>query len=686
MAQKLLLKLLFASLLLGSLGVRAQNFVNPDLNSIVCTDCAPASWYQVPFTEPFCQATTALLATVDNMDMTGPNQPGGMNGNPFSGTTFCSGLHADLGSGNGILHEGLGQVVNGLTPGTTYNVCFYQAVVKQQNCLDESGSWTVYLDNVLAYTSPVSNSNLVFNSNAIVWEQRSFSFVATAASHEFDFLPLDDDPNILTDLADITGALRMGIDMIELSVAANATITAAGPFCLSDPAVILTAASPGGTWSGNGITNSATGEFDPAVAGIGSHVITYDIGGGLCGGTDNITIDVTSSGNANWTAPLTPLCDGDAPINLDALITGDLGGTWSGNGVTGNQFDPTGLSGLISIAYTVGAGACVGTSTQDIGVVNLTANATSTDISCNGDNDGTANVTPSGGFSYSYSWNTSPVQTTASISNLPAGNYTVTITEDASGCTTTASVIVNEPSPLTAIGETSPSCGDTGWAGVLASGGQSPLSYLWSPTGTTTSQENTAPPGINNCVVTDASGCSVSVDVDVIAIPLPNVTVSNDTTINYGESIRINAYGATNYQWDPDFNLTCADCEDPIATVNETTIYCVTGNDGACSDTACLKITIQIDCGEVYVPSAFSLNNDNNNDLVCAYGNCLSSFVFSIYNRWGEKVFETSDTSICWDGTWKGKELNSAVFVYRLEGYDISGQQIDLKGNISLIR
>lgn len=684
MAKLFTLKLFFISLFLGITGAWSQNFVNPDLNGIVCTSCNPTSWYMVPFNEPFCQATTAIVATVDLMDTGGPNQPGGMNGNPFSGATFCSGLHAS--NGTDTLQEGIGQVVNGLTVGTTYQICFYQAVVKQQNCLDESGSWLVYMDNALVYSSPVSTSNLVFNSNNIVWDQRSFTFVATAASHEFEFLPIDDDPNIDTDLADITDGLRMGIDLIELTIPPDASITASGPFCLSDPAVTLNAATTGGTWSGNGITNANTGEFDPAVAGVGSHVITYDIGGGLCGATDNITIDVTSSGNASWTAPAAPLCEGDAPINLDALVTGDLGGTWSGTGVTGNQFDPSGQSGIISVTYTVGTGSCAAIESHDIGVVSLSANATSTDISCNGDADGSANVTPSGGFSYSYSWNTSPVQTTASLSNLSAGTYTITITEDASGCTTTATVTISEPPPLTATGNTAPTCGTTGWAEVVANGGLSPYTYLWSPSGGTSNYESNLTPGINTCVITDASGCSVSVDVDVIAIPLPVVTVSGDTTINYGESVRINAYGATTYHWDPDFNLTCGDCPDPIATVNETTVYCVSGNDGACSDTACLKITIQIDCGEVFVPSAFTPNNDNNNDLVCAFGNCLESFVFNIYNRWGEKVFETSDTSICWDGTWKGKDLNSAVFVYRLEGYLISGEKVDLKGNISLIR
>jgi gliding motility-associated-like protein len=105
-----------------------------------------------------------------------------------------------------------------------------------------------------------------------------------------------------------------------------------------------------------------------------------------------------------------------------------------------------------------------------------------------------------------------------------------------------------------------------------------------------------------------------------------------------------------------------------------------------CTDLACVKISIEINCGEVFVPSAFSPNNDGENDLECVYSNCFQGFYFEIYNRWGEKVFETSDKNICWDGTWKGKELNSAVFVYRLEGILINGEQVSKKGNISLIR
>src|SRR5690606_20818979 len=62
----------------------------------------------------------------------------------------------------------------------------------------------------------------------------------------------------------------------------DATITAAGPFCTTDPALSLTAVDGGGTWSGTGITNPALGIFDPSIAGDGVWTVTYTIGG-MCG-------------------------------------------------------------------------------------------------------------------------------------------------------------------------------------------------------------------------------------------------------------------------------------------------------------------------------------------------------------------------------------------------------------------
>ncbi len=72
--------------------------------------------------------------------------------------------------------------------------------------------------------------------------------------------------------------------------------------------------------------------------------------------------------------------------------------------------------------------------------------------------------------------------------------------------------------------------------------------------------------------------------------------------------------------------------------------------------------------------------------MECVRGNCIETIYFIIYDRWGEKVFETTDQKICWDGTYKGKLLNTAVFTYYMMATLTSGEKINKKGNISLIR
>lgn len=160
---------------------------------------------------------------------------------------------------------------------------------------------------------------------------------------------------------------------IDVNASFNATITPDGPYCETDPAVTLTAVDPGGVWSGTGITNTSTGEFDPLVAGPGNHTITYTISG-ACGDTKTTTITVNQSYDATITAT-GPLCEQDAAVNLSAV---DAGGTWSGIGITNattGLFNPLIAGpGTHSITYTI-AGACGDTKTTTI-TVNQSFDAT----------------------------------------------------------------------------------------------------------------------------------------------------------------------------------------------------------------------------------------------------------------------------------------------------------------------
>ncbi len=92
------------------------------------------------------------------------------------------------------------------------------------------------------------------------------------------------------------------------------------------------------------------------------------------------------------------------------------------------------------------------------------------------------------------------------------------------------------------------------------------------------------------------------------------------------------------------------------------------------------------ECGEMFVPTAFSPDGNGENDMECVYGKCVKDIYFAIYDRWGEKVFETYDISQCWDGTFRGRQMNTAVFVYYMKATLITGDEVVKKGNISLFR
>ena len=102
-------------------------------------------------------------------------------------------------------------------------------------------------------------------------------------------------------------------------------------------------------------------------------------------------------------------------------------------------------------------------------------------------------------------------------------------------------------------------------------------------------------------------------------------------------------------------------------------------------------VTVEAPCAsadELQIPDAFSPNNDGTNDLffLQGWGNCMKDFNIIIYDRWGEKVFESSNANFNWDGTYKGKALDQAVFIYYVKAQTMNNVSLDRKGNITLIR
>jgi gliding motility-associated-like protein len=161
----------------------------------------------------------------------------------------------------------------------------------------------------------------------------------------------------------------------------------------------------------------------------------------------------------------------------------------------------------------------------------------------------------------------------------------------------------------------------------------------------------------------------------------PNIQLTPSVTIEDGNNVTLIANGSGLYTW------STGQTGDSITVSPDSTArYCVSANLNGCVDTACTMVYVETACGELFIPNSFSPNNDANNDFQCVLGNCIESMNFNVYNRWGELVFESTSQSVCWDGTFKGKECNSGVYFYTFEGRTIKGEQVFRKGNINLFR
>jgi len=192
-------------------------------------------------------------------------------------------------------------------------------------------------------------------------------------------------------------------------------------------------------------------------------------------------------------------------------------------------------------------------------------------------------------------------------------------------------------------------------------------------------------------VETTINGC-VSPRATVTITIAPPITVNilaGSTYLFLGESTNLTAYSGlpnTTYTWSPPNGLSCIFCPNPIATPSTSGWYYVTAtNPSGCESID--SIYIEVDpTSNIYVPNIFSPNDDGNNDVYKVRGKGIDQFHLSIYNRWGQLVYESNDIDEGWNGNKGGKMLNQGVFVYKLNITMKNGEEYNQSGNITLVR
>ncbi len=268
-------------------------------------------------------------------------------------------------------------------------------------------------------------------------------------------------------------------------------------------------------------------------------------------------------------------------------------------------------------------------------------------------------------------WNTGA--TTSSISVSVIGAYWVA-DPNISACTITIDTIhvTNLPLPIVALGNDTSLC--PGASATLTSTGTSG-SYLWS-TGSTDSAITVSQAGQYVLTVTK-HGCSASDTMLISGLTAPTLNLGPDTTLCKGDIFMLSA-GNYTALWSTGITAN-------TINVTDSGLYwaSVTNTCGTATDT----VSINIQPCDLYFPSGFTPNNDGLNDIARAVGylHLYSDYSLSIYNRWGQRVFYTTDIYTGWDGIYNGAKADVDVYFY-LIFYTLEGKRGMLKGDITLIR
>ena len=464
--------------------------------------------------------------------------------------------------------------------------------------------------------------------------------------------------------------------------------------------------------------NSTSTSFNPThtFTNAGTYDITLIIQDtATCNFGDTIVQSITILGDTSYQLSDINICPGEnQQIGLIPNSNPAITYSWS---PTDSLSDPSISNPFCnpssSTQYTllISNGICVDTVSQMVNV-NTPLLAVPNDTTLCSDTNFISITANSFGTSAEYIWSTtnlfldtinSPI-TSPTITVSPSINTTYYVQINNNGCfledsinvfladagTTTSSdtILCFEDSIFLTISNLIP--GDSltyNWEPDLLINGDDTNDTIWvSPSASSTFYVNS---------ISLLTGCSIldSIYVAIDTLNSQATQISSDfDTIAEGASTGLyilpNGYS---YEWTPNSSLNNSTIQNPIASPEQTTTYYVTITNGACIKSDSITIYVsEVICGPPYIflPNAFTPNQDNTNDLLRVRGSFITEqeFVFRIFDRWGNLLFESFDPLEGWDGKHKGKACNPGVYVYYFEAICIDNEKYFEKGNITIIK
>jgi gliding motility-associated-like protein len=408
----------------------------------------------------------------------------------------------------------------------------------------------------------------------------------------------------------VTEGTCVSVDTVVVILNAQADASfayAQSTYCMGDTPPAPWMAQVGGIFSAQSsglVIDPSTGVIEVGASAQGDHIVTYSIGG-PCPSSSSQQVSIAQNADATWTTPA-PMCGDATPIELNSLVTGTTGGTWSGAGVSGSTFTPAGLIGSINITYTATIGECTSHVTQALVVAAPVVADAGTDVTVCG-SSAVMNATSgqeNGGWSEpSGIINIEPVVSpNATVSTGTFGTYALVWTVDNGVCTASDTVLVHFTEPIT---------------------------DLW---------VNAGP----------------DQDLAVVDHTALLGSASSGSTLSWwvlsGSGIIANAH-------DSSTTITGLSMGDNLVVLTATIDQCSSASD---------TVTIHVD--DLFIPEGFSPNGDDVNDKWEIRG--IEAYPMSslqIFNRWGHLVYRSDSYRNEWNG--KGRnagELPDDTYFYVL--------------------
>jgi hypothetical protein len=328
-------------------------------------------------------------------------------------------------------------------------------------------------------------------------------------------------------------------------------------------------------------------------------------------------------------------------------------------------------------------------------------------IDCYGETaqlDGTASIGQPG---LQFKWTTvggfivSGNTTATPTINLP-GNYVLVVTNPGNGCTDTDAVLIEPDAPVPNLFVRQPVCeGDKGLMRIENVEGAAPP-IQFSINGQAFSGTTVYPnlePGIYNVDIIDARGCTAVTSFTIDVPQIFTIDVIRDTLIRVGDSVflsitpSIPVADIASVLWTPATHLSCDTCLNTWAKPDFTYWYNVkVVSDKGCEERTTVRIRVNRQF-DIYAPNIIAPASDNNGYFTLFTDPTRSFWIKSmqIFSRWGELLYEKVDfppnqPTLGWDGTHRGNPLNPGVFVWQAVVIGPSGEEVLVKGDVTVIR